>query len=48
MSGVLNGSPGSINGTSPADRISNRVGIGTGVYGLGAARSIEFGLQVSF
>ena len=48
LSGVLNGSPGSINGTSPADRISNRVGIGTGVYGLGAPRSIEFGLQISF
>jgi hypothetical protein len=48
LNGVVNGSAGSINGTTPADRVTNRVGIGTGVYGLGAPRAIEFGLQISF
>ena len=48
LNGVVDGTPGSINGTSPADRIANRVGIGTGVYGLGSPRAIEFGLQISF
>ncbi len=48
ISGLLNGSPGSINGTTQADRIDNRVGIGTGVFGLGAPRAIEFGIRISF
>ena len=48
LTGVVNGSVGSINGTNAANRIANRVGIGTGVYGLGSPRAIEFGLQVSF
>ncbi len=48
LTGVVNGSAGSINGTNAANRIANRVGIGTGVYGLGAPRAIEFGLQISF
>jgi len=48
MSGALTGSAGSINGTTYADRISNRVGLGTGVFGLGAPRQIEFGLQIAF
>jgi hypothetical protein len=48
LTGVLNGSAGTINGTTAANRVANRVGIGTGVYGLGAPRAIEFGLTVSF
>jgi hypothetical protein len=48
LTGVVDGTAGSINGTSPADRIANRVGIGTGVFGLGSPRAIEFGLQISF
>src|SRR5208283_2575763 len=44
LTGVLNGSGGSINGTTQATRVSDRVGIGTGVYGLGSPRAIEFGL----
>ncbi len=48
LTGLLNGSPGSINGTTQADRITNRVGLGTGVFGLGAPRSIEFGMRISF
>lgn len=48
ISGLLTGSPGSVNGTSPADRITNRVGLGTGVFSLGAPRQIEFGMTISF
>ncbi|MGA7219683.1 MAG: carboxypeptidase regulatory-like domain-containing protein [Candidatus Sulfotelmatobacter sp.] len=54
MSGLLTGGVGSINGTSklfdgsgyPTDTF--RVGNGTGVYAVGAARQIEFGLKLSF
>jgi hypothetical protein len=48
LSGLLTGTAGSINGTTYADRVSNRVGIGTGVYGLGAPRVAEFGLRIGF
>jgi len=48
LSGLLTGTAGSINGTTYADRINNRVGIGTGVYGLGAPRVAEFGLRIGF
>jgi hypothetical protein len=48
MSGLLNGSAGSVNGTTQADRVSNRVGLGTGVYALGAPRQIEFGMTINF
>jgi hypothetical protein len=48
ISGLLNGSPGSLNGTRQADRITNRVGLGTGVFSLGAPRAIEFGMRITF
>jgi hypothetical protein len=48
ISGLLTGSAGSVNGTTPADRITNRVGVGTGVFALGAPRAIEFGMRISF
>jgi hypothetical protein len=48
MTGVLNGAAGSINGTTYADRVSNRVGAGTGVFALGAPRTFEFGLRIGF
>ena len=48
ISGLLNGSPGSVNGTTQPDRINNRVGVGTGVFGLAAPRAIEFGFRFSF
>jgi hypothetical protein len=49
MSGILNGTPGSVNGTNQFnDKASFRVGNGTGVYALGAARQIEWGLKVIF
>jgi hypothetical protein len=48
ISGLLNGSAGSVNGTTQANRVSNRVGLGTGVYALGAPRQIEFGMTINF
>jgi len=48
MNGTLTGAPGQINGTTPARRDVIRVGVGTGVYSLGAPRQIEFGLRVVF
>ena len=48
LNGLLTGSGGAINGTTPTDHNIDRVGVGTGVYGLGSPRQVEFGLQVSF
>ena len=48
LAGVLNGTPGSINGTTAADRVTNRVGAGTGVFNLGAPRAMEFGMRIAF
>ncbi len=48
LSGLLNGSAGSINGTTSAGRVTNRVGLGTGVFGLAAPRSIEVGMRIAF
>ncbi len=48
LNGILTGTPGSVNGTTQADRITNRVGLGTGVFALGAPRAIEFGLRIAF
>jgi len=53
MSGLLTGSACAINGTirhngGAADCPSDRVGLGTGVYALGAPRTFEFGLSLSF
>jgi len=46
MSGWLNEGAGSINSTNKASNI--RVGQGTGVFGLGAPRVLEFGMHISF
>jgi hypothetical protein len=48
LSGVLSGTPGSVNGTSGQQPNSNRLGLGSGVFALGAPRSIEFSLKVTF
>lgn len=48
LSGLLNGGSGTINGTPNASRVSNRVGVGTGVFALGSPRAIEFGMRISF
>ena len=34
LTGLLTGTAGSVNGTTPSDRITNRVGLGTGVFAL--------------
>jgi hypothetical protein len=57
LSGILNGSACSINGTvrhltnasqAQYDCLSDRVGLGTGVFGLGSPRQIEFNLRITF
>jgi hypothetical protein len=47
LSGILNGAVGSINGTTAATR-PNLIGLGSGVFALGAPRSLEFGFKVVF
>jgi hypothetical protein len=48
LNGLLTGAAGQVNGTTPAGHNIDRVGIGTGVYALGAPRQIEFGLRIVF
>ena len=48
LNGLLTGAAGQINGTTSTGHNINRVGIGTGVYSLGAPRQIEFGLRLTF
>jgi hypothetical protein len=48
LNGLLSGAVGQINGTNSVERNITRVGVGTGVYDLGASRQIEFGLKFSF
>jgi hypothetical protein len=46
MTGWLNAGAGSINSTNKANDF--RVGQGTGVFGLGAPRVVEFGMRFTF
>jgi len=48
LNGLLTGAAGQINGTTPIGHNVNRVGVGTGVYSLGAPRQLEFGLRLTF
>jgi hypothetical protein len=48
LSGVLSGAVGSINGTPGEQPASNRLGLGSGVFGLGSPRVIEFSMKVNF
>ncbi|MGA8153407.1 MAG: carboxypeptidase regulatory-like domain-containing protein [Terriglobales bacterium] len=48
LSGSLSGTPGSVNGTSGRQPNGNRLGLGSGVFGLGSPRVVEFSLKVSF
>jgi len=48
LNGLLSGAAGQINGTTRAGHDVNRVGVGTGVYSLGAPRQLEFGLRLTF
>jgi hypothetical protein len=47
LSGVLDGSPGSVNGT-PAGLRLNRIAFGYGMYSFGAPRVFEWGLKLTF
>jgi hypothetical protein len=46
LSGILDGVSGSVNGAG--GHSSDRLGLGTGVFALGAPRAIEFGLKITF
>jgi hypothetical protein len=48
LNGLLTGAAGQINGTTPTGHNVDRVGVGSGVYSLGAPRQIEFGLRFTF
>jgi hypothetical protein len=48
LNGLLTGAAGQINGTNSGGHNVDRVGVGTGVYALGAPRQIEFGLRLTF
>jgi hypothetical protein len=48
LNGLLTGAAGQINGTTRSGHDVDRVGVGTGVYALGAPRQIEIGLRLSF
>ncbi len=43
-----NANPGALNSTTYAQRNSDRIGLGSGVFSLGSPRVIEFGLRVRF
>jgi Carboxypeptidase regulatory-like domain len=48
LSGILTGGTGSVNGTTYSGADSVRIGVGTGVFSLGAPRTIEFGMKLTF
>jgi hypothetical protein len=48
LNGLLTGAAGQINGTSRFGHNVDRVGVGTGVYSLGAPRQLEFGIRLTF
>jgi hypothetical protein len=48
LDGVLSGAPGSVNGTTYGTQTGVRVGSGTGTFGLGSPRVIEWGLKLTF
>ncbi|MGA9043188.1 MAG: TonB-dependent receptor [Terriglobales bacterium] len=48
LSGTLNGAIGSVNGTPGQQPDSNRLGLGSGVFGAGSPRVVEFSLKLTF
>jgi hypothetical protein len=48
LSGSLSGTPGSVNGTPGQQPNGIRLGLGSGVFGLGSPRVVEFSLKVKF
>jgi hypothetical protein len=47
LRGALSGTPGSINGTTYAER-TNRYGLGSGAFSQGIPRAVQFGLRIDF
>ena len=47
LRGVLDGTRGSANGTTPSQRI-NRYGLGSGVFSQGIPRALEVGMRLTF
>jgi hypothetical protein len=47
LSGTLDGSIGSINGTTAGTR-NNRYGLGSGSFAPGIPRALQFGIRVGF
>jgi hypothetical protein len=48
LSGALTGAVGTLNGTNYGQKSAQKVGVGSGVFSLGAPRVLEFGLKLSF
>lgn len=48
LNGLLTVAAGQLNGTTEVGHNINRVGVGTGVYSLGAPRQLEFSLKLTF
>jgi hypothetical protein len=48
MGGILDGAVGDANGTTAANRVATRTGVGSGVFTLGGPRQVEFGLKITF
>jgi hypothetical protein len=48
LSGVLDATPGSVNGTAGRQPESNRLSVGSGVFALGSPRVTEFTLKLTF
>jgi len=48
LSGVLDGSAGSVTNTTKGTRFPFETGLGSGVFAIGAPRSMEFGFKVTF
>jgi hypothetical protein len=48
ISGVLDGSVGSVTNTTKSQRFPFETGLGSGVFAIGAPRSMEFGFKVTF
>jgi len=48
LSGVLTGTSGSANGSPGRQPAANRIGLGSGVFSLGAPRMAEFTLKLTF
>jgi hypothetical protein len=46
--GVLQGTPGYVNGTTYGDQGGVRTGLGSGAYAVGAPRQLQFGLRLKF